>query len=792
MSFPWGTLLMIQEIDSDSRRCPEFEKKLYEDQFNLIHLASEYGYVEIVKKLISVNTIKGRMSGCFQYDIVFKSPLHYAAMKGNTEIINFLLDTFLLPEIPSIVYLSQYLPHEIEQLMAALNLSLIGNHKKVEIIKTTNKVISHSILFLFYFLISKLWHRRSLDQFLLIEIPRLSDDVPTKGFKALNEKLLSTIRWRGLQEYNSLEDFLASDPLLFKTLSSRSCPLQTQLYFYVLIRQTDDLLDEIFKSRCGFKSNKYQDQYPMHDASSWGFIHIVELILVYESGWGTVCLKKDMDGNTPLHSAALGGEVGVINMLLSTCWECAGMVSDKKNETALHCALRSYKDKPFKTLLEWYIIKEEFLNNNARDWECEGTALDQLVDAYVKIVKELLCQSDSKVCFQGEYREEKEYFVVIKCKNKETIETSFEYGDYIREVTSKTTNRTILSLSIDSRSIITLKVLIRSVTVRGILDVKDVDGYTVFDLLHYEAFSKLQVEDPEILDYVCELPLGGTPLHIAVRFGQLNDCTKEIIRVRPDFAARKDHKGRNPIHIASARGFLEIVKELLTQIGFSQSFARLNLPDIRGIFYGTPLDCAIQRGRISVFNELLSVWLKCSRAESREPNENLLRFAVANKQFEALKMLMERCIENELLKAKEVDGNPMSALADGYIEIISKHLLSPKVNCILSILVKNRDNGKTTGTQLPLPDQYFAVIKVTSSSRRKGNNIVDELQLSAYYPKYFRQVTVRNKMVLHLWMDKYKTSVTLKILMRSPLFSYHNRSYGIDGNTMSAMTDDFI
>ncbi|KAI3933231.1 hypothetical protein MKW92_038780, partial [Papaver armeniacum] len=125
----------------------------------------------------------------------------------------------------------------------------------------------------------------------------------------------------------------------------------------------------------------------------------------------------------------------------------------------------------------------------------------------------------------------------------------------------------------------------------------------------YEAFSKLQVEDPEILDYVCKLRLGGTPLHIAVRFGQLNKCTREIIRKRPDFAARKDHKGRNPLHIACFKGYLEIVKELLSQFGFNQCFAGdyTNIEREAGDFYDTPLEHAIQRGRISVINELLPI-----------------------------------------------------------------------------------------------------------------------------------------------------------------------------------------
>ncbi|KAI3943191.1 hypothetical protein MKW92_007098, partial [Papaver armeniacum] len=765
-------------------RKPPYTTKLYENQVNLIHLASEYGYVDIVKALIFISTIPGRRQ-CFCFDEDFKSPLYYAAKKGKTEVVQLLLNE-LSRLATSGVYIIQ------EELMTTLDIALRENHcrafialaiqymenwdsNKVAIIKTRNK--------------------------LLMETPRPSDDVSTEVFETLNVLLSSTIRQQNYSGMFELEGFLASDPLLFRALSSRSCPLETQFYLCVLTRQTDDLIDEIYKNRYKFGLDEGRDRinkFPMHSVITWGLFRIVKLILIYESGSRSVCILKDAYGNTPLHCAVQWGRIGVINVLLATCWECAGIVSDMKNETALHCALRDNKAKAFKTLLEWYIIREEFSNDNVRDWECGDTALDLLVDGYVKIVRGLLRQKESKVCFQRELSEAKDYFIVIKCKIKESIE---KY--YIREVTSKTTNRTILSLLEDSRSILTLKVLIRSVMVQRILDVRDVGGKTVFELLgeteevrktnlmgfvhyeryenviwwldamqmgDYEAFSKLLVEDPQILDYVCKLPFGGTPLHIAVRSGKLNDCIREIIRKRPDFALKKDNKARNPIHIASAKGYLEIVKELLTQYGFSQCFASIYHPDtyMKGEFHGTPLEYAIQRGRISVINELLPVWWNCAGVITREGIPELLKSAVDNNRFEAFKVLLERYIEDELLKAKEVDGNPMSAFANGYIEIVLKRLLSPKVRYNLSILVKNRDDGKTTGEMLPVP-LHFAVIKVTSGSRRKDNNIVDELQLSDYYPEYFREVSVRNKMVLQLSVDD-ENSVTLKLLLRSPLF----------------------
>ncbi|KAI3900975.1 hypothetical protein MKW92_009339 [Papaver armeniacum] len=70
------------------RRCPEFRIRLQKIgcNWNLIHLASEYGYVELVKALVTKDA-----SICSSLDLSNKSPLDYAAMSWRTQVIHELL-----------------------------------------------------------------------------------------------------------------------------------------------------------------------------------------------------------------------------------------------------------------------------------------------------------------------------------------------------------------------------------------------------------------------------------------------------------------------------------------------------------------------------------------------------------------------------------------------------------------------------------------------------------------------------------------------------------------------------
>ncbi|KAI3945009.1 hypothetical protein MKW98_000001, partial [Papaver atlanticum] len=158
VGLPWDILLRLSMqalLDPDSqqdirkeiiRRCPEFEAKLDENLWNLIHLASEYGYVELVQNL----TLGPRP--CFYFDKDDKTPLDCAAMKGKMEVVQILLETLPLSATTkdvnnTIVEKALYLALQENQRQAfrALAIKYMENWdaEKVAIIKANNKVIFH-------------------------------------------------------------------------------------------------------------------------------------------------------------------------------------------------------------------------------------------------------------------------------------------------------------------------------------------------------------------------------------------------------------------------------------------------------------------------------------------------------------------------------------------------------------------------------------------------------------------------------------------------------------------------
>ncbi|KAF9625654.1 hypothetical protein IFM89_025139 [Coptis chinensis] len=80
-----------------------------------------------------------------------------------------------------------------------------------------------------------------------------------------------------------------------------------------------------------------------------------------------------------------------------------------------------------------------------------------------------------------------------------------------------------------------------------------------------------------LLLYGVALASVQNPLHVAAMAGHLS-FVKEMIRLKPEFAAELNQDGFNHIHIASAYGYVEIVRELL-KIDFA--YCRLTSKDRR-------------------------------------------------------------------------------------------------------------------------------------------------------------------------------------------------------------------
>ncbi|KAI3962136.1 hypothetical protein MKW92_015986 [Papaver armeniacum] len=193
----------------------------------------------------------------------------------------------------------------------------------------------------------------------------------------------------------------------------------------------------------------------------------------------------------------------------------------------------------------------------------------------------------------------------------------------------------------------------------------------VIQMGYFEGYKDLVDRCPLILDYVTAFPFGGTPLHIAIKAGKgkLTEFVKDIIRRKPQFARELDHKGHTPLDIASIHGYLDIVKELLGQVGphlcslhagrhilkddDADEYHIENILDTYintkmlvdkddeadqgrrhifmkddALYYGktNSITHAIYHERISVINELLPIWWKSSGVVIKARDVSLFQY----------------------------------------------------------------------------------------------------------------------------------------------------------------------
>lgn len=169
-----------------------------------------------------------------------------------------------------------------------------------------------------------------------------------------------------------------------------------------------------------------------------------------------------------------------------------------------------------------------------------------------------------------------------------------------------------------------------------------------------EELRHILVEDPLILHNV-SLFSSNNPLHIA-SIGRSN-FAKEIVRLRPELTKELNQDGFSPLHLASANGYIDIVRELLK---IDNSLCRLEGRERR-----TPLHSAAIKGRGDVISELIRACGDCVEDVTVQ-GETALHLAVKNCQFESIKVLVEWMREMNkrfVLNMKDEKGNTVLHLA---------------------------------------------------------------------------------------------------------------------------------
>ncbi|KAK9142105.1 hypothetical protein Syun_011505 [Stephania yunnanensis] len=144
-----------------------------------------------------------------------------------------------------------------------------------------------------------------------------------------------------------------------------------------------------------------------------------------------------------------------------------------------------------------------------------------------------------------------------------------------------------------------------------------------------------------------------TSLHLAASAGH-TDIVKEILKVRPEFAWKKDSQGSTPLHLACSKGHLDITRELL-----KLDSDLCSLQDTEG---RTPLHWAAIKGKINILDEILSVSLDSIDTVTKL-GETLLHLCVKYNQFNATKYLVETLDVSKMVDATDIDGNTVLHLA---------------------------------------------------------------------------------------------------------------------------------
>ncbi|XP_050227922.1 ankyrin repeat-containing protein At5g02620-like [Mercurialis annua] len=140
----------------------------------------------------------------------------------------------------------------------------------------------------------------------------------------------------------------------------------------------------------------------------------------------------------------------------------------------------------------------------------------------------------------------------------------------------------------------------------------------------------------------------------AAALGGFTEIVKEILKIRQDFAWKKDNNGCTPLHLACSKGHLETTRELL-RLDVDLS----SLQDNNG---RTPLHWAAIKGRVNIIDEILCVSLESAEMITKD-GETVLHLAVKNNQFDAVKYLMENLNVTTLINKPDHDGNTAMHLA---------------------------------------------------------------------------------------------------------------------------------
>ncbi|KAJ0538447.1 putative ankyrin repeat-containing domain, PGG domain, ankyrin repeat-containing domain superfamily [Helianthus annuus] len=187
-----------------------------------------------------------------------------------------------------------------------------------------------------------------------------------------------------------------------------------------------------------------------------------------------------------------------------------------------------------------------------------------------------------------------------------------------------------------------------------------------------QALNALLQHDQLLLDRLTLTGFNETPLHIATMRGHHNFAVF-LLAKNPKLATALDSKRRTPVHIASAKGNILMVKELVRAGGCEVCCLR----DQDGL---TPVHMAAMNEHLEVVKELVRANRDAAK-EGLESGESVLHMCVGYGCMESLKVLMELWSEDELARITDHGGNTLlhAAAINKQTQILNYLLQIPSI-----------------------------------------------------------------------------------------------------------------
>ncbi|XP_028780802.1 ankyrin repeat-containing protein At5g02620-like [Neltuma alba] len=154
------------------------------------------------------------------------------------------------------------------------------------------------------------------------------------------------------------------------------------------------------------------------------------------------------------------------------------------------------------------------------------------------------------------------------------------------------------------------------------------------------ALHRIMEEDPQVLEKASLALSADSPLHVAALSGRV-DFVKRIMSLMPSLAMHTNREGLIPLHMASAQGHVQTVRELLkAKLEDEDDEVMKNQCLLKDNEGRTPLHYAVSRGRVGVVKELMRRSPECAE-EVTAKGETALHLAVKANRLKVVQVMVE-------------------------------------------------------------------------------------------------------------------------------------------------------